>query len=74
MMATTERHQKTSGRRPDVSAGFDKLTLNPAPRLRRVRHQVSRPSQARVEEAWRSVGKALADAVISVRQTFKTNR
>ena len=57
-------------RKPSLTAGFDSLTLDPSPRLRRTRDRMGRESQATIGSAWRYTGKALATAMISVSRTF----
>jgi hypothetical protein len=48
--------------------GFDGLTLDPSPRLRRARSRLR--TSGTFERAWRDVGKAIAEAVRSVGETI----
>jgi hypothetical protein len=69
-MATKTRPQGAMRRKPNLTAGFDSLTLDPSPRLRRTRERVARESQATIGSAWKYTGQALAAAMISVSRTF----
>lgn len=55
---------------PDLLTGFDSLTLDPSPRLRRARQNLTGQHQDPVAAAWRDVGRALADAMISAGRTL----
>jgi hypothetical protein len=57
-------------RKPNLTAGFDSLTLDPSLHLRRTRERMTRDGQATIANAWRDTGKALAAAMIRVGRTF----
>jgi hypothetical protein len=68
-MTTTQRRpapemKPTAGKR--ITRGFDYLTLDPSPRLRRMRVEQQRaakdPAQV-IREAWLSVGAAIRQAL-----------
>jgi hypothetical protein len=56
-MATETRPQVAKRRKSGLMAGFDSLTLDPSPRLRRVRQQMTRQNQATIGNAWKAQGK-----------------
>jgi hypothetical protein len=60
----TGTHQKE---RPSPLAtladGYRSLTLDPSPRLRQIREQMSRPPEEAIENAWKMVGRALLKAM-----------
>lgn len=62
--------RKTPRRPSRLLEGFDSLTLDPSPRLRRLRMEMSRPPEAGLESAWKTVGEAMAEAVRSLGRTF----
>jgi hypothetical protein len=59
-MATTRRSRK---RRSILSQGYDSLTLDPSPRLRRTRRELFPPSETALASAWKSVASAMTEAV-----------
>ncbi len=69
-MATKTRPQGTARRKPRLTAGFDSLTLDPSPGLRRTRGRMARESQTTIGSAWKYTGKALVAAMISVSRTY----
>jgi hypothetical protein len=77
-MATTRdrttRDRETSRPRSRLVTGFDSLTLDPSPRLRRARDELARSSEAGIAEVWKSVGRALAEAMTSVSRTLGAGR
>jgi hypothetical protein len=67
-MATTERATSPrSKHRPNVIGGFGYLTLNPAPRLGRIRTEMTERNQQR--DPWRDVARALSEAIEAVKTT-----
>jgi hypothetical protein len=72
-MATTQRRRNPERPPPageHLARGFDYLTLNPAPRLRKIREQQMRHDPFR--EAWRIVGEAIVEAIRTVAKTTKS--
>jgi hypothetical protein len=75
-MATTARHRTSPERHlygeqrgttvDRLGTGFSYLTLNPAPRLREVRERLGRHDA--FTEAWRTVGRAIREALEIVGQ------
>lgn len=51
----------TSSPAAQLARGFDSLTLDPSPRLRKKREQVQRSMT--VQQAWKTVGSAIAEAI-----------
>ena len=43
--------------------GYGSLTLDPSPKLRQVREEMSRPPEEAIKSAWISVGRALLEAM-----------
>jgi hypothetical protein len=70
-MAAAPETKKTRKPRSRLMTGFDGLTLDPSPRLRRVREEMSRPPEAGIESAWKSVGEAMAESIRSIGRTFR---
>ena len=70
-MGTAPDTRKAPRRRSRLLEGFDSLTLDPSPRLRRVREEMSRPPEAAIENAWKSVGEAMTEAIRSIGRTFR---
>ena len=80
-MATTQRRPRreklpTPGQR--LAKGFGYLTLDPSPRLRRMREEQEKNTQDPAEvvrQAWLSVGAAIREALqITRRQASSQNR
>jgi hypothetical protein len=73
-MATTQRptkaDQPTRDRTP-LQKGFDYLTLDPSPRLRKMRED--RRQRDPFAEAWKSVGEAIAEAIRIVAKKVKSS-
>jgi hypothetical protein len=69
-MATKTRPQRMKRRKSGLADGFDSLTLDPSPRLRRTRQQMARQSHSTMGNAWKNTGQALVAAMISVSRTF----
>jgi hypothetical protein len=74
-MATTQRRQRPEERPAGgerIAKGFDYLTLDPSPRLRKMRKDQARgmtdPAEV-VRRAWQSVGTAIAEAIRTTRET-----
>jgi hypothetical protein len=74
-MATTERPRhlaKPASAAQRAMRGFDYLTLDPSPRLRKLREEQSKrtadPTEV-VRQAWLSVGAAIAEAFRVTRET-----
>lgn len=65
---------KTGRRKSLLMNGFDSLTLDPSPRLSHAREEMSRPREAAIAEVWKSVGKALGEAILSVGSTLRADR
>lgn len=72
-MATTTRTPKPS-RQPDLLTGFDSLTLDPSPRLRRKRRELSRQNQATFQDAWITVGEVLYEVMVRLTRLIRTDR
>ena len=71
-MATTQRptkaDQPTKDRTP-LQKGFDYLTLDPSPRLRKMREE--RRQSDPLTDGWKSVGEAIAEAIRIVARKVK---
>jgi len=70
-MATETKTPKTARRKPRLVTGFDSLTLDPSPRLRRVREEMTQEEPTSLEEAWRSVGRAFVTAISDIGHTIR---
>jgi hypothetical protein len=75
-MATTQRRprpEKPPAVRERMTRGFDYLTLDPSPRLRKLRdEQGEKPEPAEViRQAWQSVGAAIAKAFRITREAAR---
>ena len=73
-MATTQRPQraeKPAEDRTPLARGFDYLTLDPSPRLRKMREE--RRQRDPFAEAWKSVGEAIAEAIRIVATKIKSS-
>jgi hypothetical protein len=73
-MATTQDREKVSRRRSRLTTGYDSLTLDPSPRLRRLRREVFPPSETGIENAWKSVGSAMSQAMRTVARALRDER
>lgn len=71
VMAKPRDAGKARKRRSRLLEGFDSLTLDPSPRLRRVREEMSRTPEAGIESAWKAVGEAMTEAMRSIGKTFR---
>jgi hypothetical protein len=76
-METTQgrpRPERPSTAGQQIVKGFDYLTLNPSPRLRRVREELgesaSDPAEV-VRRAWLSVGAAIMEALQTIRASSR---
>lgn len=79
-MATTQHRQRpakppAAGQR--IAKGFDYLTLDPSPRLRKMRLEQEKtmadPAQV-VRQAWQRVGEAMATALRITRDTVSKQK
>jgi hypothetical protein len=60
----TGTHQKeTPSPLATLADGYRSLTLDPSPRLRLIREQMSRSPEEAIENAWTMVGRALLKAM-----------
>jgi hypothetical protein len=69
-MATTQHQRKPEAEKREslvraLDKGFDSLTLDPSPHLRQVRRSLAARNSTTFEQAWRDVGRAIADAMRS---------
>jgi len=68
-MATTQRpahKEKPTAARKRLANGFDYLTLDPSPRLRKLREEQESKTPSPTEvvrQAWQSVGAAISEAL-----------
>lgn len=63
----TRTHQKeTPSLLATLADGYRSLTLDPSPRLRQIREQMSRPPEEAIADAWKMVGRALRNAMRTV--------
>lgn len=65
-MAGTQQKEKSAGAWQTLLDGYDSLTLDPSPALRRVREEMSRPPEEAIQSAWKEVGSALLEAMRAV--------
>jgi hypothetical protein len=65
-MAGTQQREKPAGTWRTLLGGYDSLTLDPSPRLRRVREEMSRPPEEAMQSAWKMVGRALLEAMRTI--------
>jgi hypothetical protein len=72
-MAMTSK-PKTGRRKSHLMSGFDSLTLDPSPRLRRVRNEMSRPRDAAIADVWKSVARAMGEDMSSVTGVVRPDR
>ena len=70
-MATETKTPKAARRKSRLVTGFDSLTLDPSPRLKRVREEMTQEEPASLEEAWRSVARAFVTAISDIGHTIK---
>lgn len=73
-MATTRSRKKIYRRRSRLMSGYDSLTLDPSPRLRNLREETFRPSEAAMENAWKGVGSALLSAMRTASQALRDSK
>lgn len=73
-MAGTQEKEKAAGIWRSLLEGYDSLTLDPSPSLRRTREALSRTPESGMESAWKTVGRALVQAMRSVSSTFGPRR
>jgi hypothetical protein len=50
--------------------GYRSLSLDPSPRLRQIREDMSRPPEEAIESAWKVVGRALLKAMRTFSETL----
>lgn len=67
----TETKTPKARRKSRLATDFDSLTLDPSPRLSRLREEMAQEKPASLEEAWKSVARAFATAISDIGHTIR---